>query len=101
MSRRKHCVFAILMATQAIEHETPVLVVGAGPAGLLAALQLARQGTHCLLVERSLDTTKWPKMDVTNCRSMELLRRLGIADDLREQGEPSCGFGVLILSFFE
>lgn len=65
----------------------PVLVVGAGPAGLIAALQLATQGTPCLLVERNLDTTRWPKMDVTNCRSVEILRRLGVADGLREVGK--------------
>ncbi|KAK1674051.1 monooxygenase [Colletotrichum godetiae] len=72
----------------ATEHDVPVLVVGAGPAGLLLALQLAKNGIRSLLAERNLDTTKWPKMDITNCRSMELLRRLGIADDLRAQGVP-------------
>lgn len=29
---------------------------------------------------------RWPKMDLTNARSMELFRRLGLADDLRRQG---------------
>jgi 2-polyprenyl-6-methoxyphenol hydroxylase-like FAD-dependent oxidoreductase len=80
----------------AIEHETPVLVVGAGPAGLIAALQLARHGVACKLVERNLDTTKWPKMDITNCRSMELLRRLAIADGLRDVGvDQTYSFDVL------
>lgn len=40
-----------------------------------------------MLVERNLDTTKWPKMDLTNCRSMELFRRIGISEGLREIGE--------------
>ncbi|KAH7037082.1 FAD binding domain-containing protein [Microdochium trichocladiopsis] len=66
--------------------ETPVLVVGSGPAGLLLAFQLARYGVRCMLVERNLDTTKWPKMDITNCRSMELFNRLGISEAFREQG---------------
>lgn len=39
-----------------------------------------------MLVERNLETTRWPKMDVTNCRSVEILRRLGVADGLREVG---------------
>ncbi|KAK1621948.1 hypothetical protein BDP81DRAFT_510595 [Colletotrichum phormii] len=72
----------------ATEQDVPVLVVGAGPAGLLLALQLAKNGIRSLLAERNLDSTKWPKMDITNCGSMELLRRLGIADDLRAQGVP-------------
>ncbi|KIV81897.1 hypothetical protein PV11_04046 [Exophiala sideris] len=71
-----------------IKHETPVLVVGAGPAGLILALQLATNGIKCMLVERNLDTTKWPKMDITNCRSMELLKRLNIDQGLREIGVP-------------
>jgi FAD-dependent monooxygenase len=66
--------------------ETPVLVVGAGPAGLIAAIQLARNGTRCVLVKRNLDSTKWPKMDITNCRSMELLKRLGLDQGLRDVG---------------
>lgn len=30
---------------------------------------------------------RWPKMDLTNVRSMELFRKLGLADELRKQGE--------------
>jgi hypothetical protein len=30
---------------------------------------------------------RWPKMDLTNARSMEFFRKLGIADDLRMQGK--------------
>lgn len=72
---------------QTDRHETPVLVVGAGPAGLIGALQLSKQGIPCILVERNLDTTKWPKMDVTNSRSMEIFNRLGISKGIREVGE--------------
>lgn len=67
----------------------PVLIVGAGPVGLVLAKELAHQGIACTLVERNLETTRWPKMDITNVRSMELLRRLGLADGLREVGVPS------------
>jgi FAD-dependent monooxygenase len=66
----------------------PVLVAGAGPVGLIAAYTLAHHGVRCMLVERNDSTTRWPKMDITNVRSMEILRRLGLADDLREQGIP-------------
>lgn len=72
-------------------------MAGGGPAGLIAALQLARHGVKCMLAERNLDTTKWPKMDITNCRSMELFNRLDIAQGLREQGTSgrSPRFGVI------
>jgi FAD-dependent monooxygenase len=39
-----------------------------------------------MLVERNHDTTKWPKMDVTNVRSMEILKKLGVEDGIRSVG---------------
>ncbi|KAK5998384.1 FAD-dependent monooxygenase apdD [Cladobotryum mycophilum] len=72
----------------AIEHHTPILLVGSGPTGLTLSLQLSRLGVKSMLVERNLDTTKWPKMDITNVRSMELFNRLDIAKGLREVGVP-------------
>ena len=70
-------------------NEIPVLIVGAGPVGLVLAKELSHHGIRSTLVERNLDTTRWPKMDITNCRSMELLRRLGLEDGLRQVGVPA------------
>ncbi|CEJ62861.1 hypothetical protein PMG11_11346 [Penicillium brasilianum] len=71
---------------QPAQYDTDVLIVGAGPVGMLLAYQLDRLGIACLIAERNIKTTKWPKMDLTNCRSMEILRVLGLADDYRAQG---------------
>ncbi|WP_052425256.1 FAD-dependent monooxygenase [Streptomyces fulvoviolaceus] len=68
---------------------TSVLVIGAGPVGLTLAMELEHHGVDALLVERNTSTTRHPKMDVTNGRSMELYRRLGVADDLREIAIPA------------
>jgi hypothetical protein len=62
---------------------TPVLIVGGGPVGLLTAYQLARHEIPCIVAERNLETTRWPKMDLTNCRAMEILRMCGLADEYR------------------
>ncbi|MFN0305378.1 MAG: FAD-dependent monooxygenase [Burkholderiales bacterium] len=70
-------------------HDIPVLIVGAGPVGLVLAKELSHHGIRSTLIERNLDTTRWPKMDITNCRSMELLRRLGLEDGLRQVGVPA------------
>lgn len=64
-------------------HEVDIAIVGGGPVGMLTALHLSRFGTPCLLAERNTDTTRWPKMDWTNPRSMELLRMMGLADEYR------------------
>ncbi|MEV0776498.1 FAD-dependent monooxygenase [Streptomyces sp. NPDC050433] len=64
----------------------PVLVVGAGPVGMVAALALARHGVPCVLVDQGFETSVHPKLDYVNSRSMEFFRRLGIADDVRSAG---------------
>jgi len=64
----------------------PVLIAGGGPVGMTLARTLASFGVRCLLVERNPTTTRHPKMDITNGRSMELFRRLGLVDKLRAVG---------------
>jgi 2-polyprenyl-6-methoxyphenol hydroxylase-like FAD-dependent oxidoreductase len=66
----------------------PVLIAGGGPVGMTLACTLASFGVRCLLVERNPSTTRHPKMDITNGRSMELFRRLGLADKLRAVAVP-------------
>jgi 2-polyprenyl-6-methoxyphenol hydroxylase-like FAD-dependent oxidoreductase len=66
----------------------PVLIAGGGPVGMTLARTLAQLGVRCMLVERNPGTTRHPKMDITNGRSMELFRRLGLADKLRAAAVP-------------
>src|SRR5574341_1412811 len=68
--------------------EVPVLIAGAGPVGLATALELKTRGIRALVVERNASTTRHPKMDVTNGRSMEHFRRLGVADRIRDVAVP-------------
>jgi 2-polyprenyl-6-methoxyphenol hydroxylase-like FAD-dependent oxidoreductase len=68
--------------------EVPVLIAGGGPVGMTLSLELAHHGVRSLLAERNPSTTRHPKMDLTNGRSMELFRRLGLADKLRTVGVP-------------
>ncbi len=68
--------------------QTPVLIAGGGPVGLMLALELDHHGIDAMLVERNPTTTRHPKMDITNGRSMELFRRLGVIDPLRAAAVP-------------
>jgi 2-polyprenyl-6-methoxyphenol hydroxylase-like FAD-dependent oxidoreductase len=68
--------------------QVPVLIAGGGPVGMTLACELAQRGIACMLVERNATTTRHPKMDITNARSMELFRRLGLADRLRAVAVP-------------
>jgi 2-polyprenyl-6-methoxyphenol hydroxylase-like FAD-dependent oxidoreductase len=66
----------------------PILIAGGGPVGMTLALTLARLGVQAMVVERNPDTTQHPKMDITNVRSMEFFRRLGLAQSLRMVAVP-------------
>jgi 2-polyprenyl-6-methoxyphenol hydroxylase-like FAD-dependent oxidoreductase len=68
--------------------ETQVLIVGAGPVGLTLALDLGRRGVRCTLIERSKTSIQLPKMERCNARTMEIYRRLGIAEQVRDAGLP-------------
>jgi 2-polyprenyl-6-methoxyphenol hydroxylase-like FAD-dependent oxidoreductase len=65
-----------------------VLIAGGGPVGMTLACELSRRGIECMLVERNPTTTRYPKMDITNARSMELFRRLALVDALRSVAVP-------------
>jgi putative polyketide hydroxylase len=60
--------------------EVPVVVAGAGPAGLAAAISLARLGVPVTLVERRAELSSMPRATVVSLRSMELIRSWGIED---------------------
>src|SRR5215475_11504804 len=66
----------------------PVLIAGGGPVGMTLACELSRRGIECMLVERNATTTRYPKMDITNARSMELFRRLALINALRSVAVP-------------
>jgi 2-polyprenyl-6-methoxyphenol hydroxylase-like FAD-dependent oxidoreductase len=68
-----------------VDREVPVLIVGAGPAGLMTALVLARHGIASMLVERHFGTSVLPRATGINVRTMEILRALGLEEDARSK----------------
>src|SRR6267142_456058 len=63
-----------------------VLVVGGGPVGLTLAIDLGRRGVRCTLIEQKEAPQFLPKMERCNARTMEIFRRMGIADKVRAAG---------------
>ncbi len=66
-----------------------VLIVGAGPVGLTLAIDLAWRGIAVTVVEtRARAELPEPKCNHVAARTMEIFRRLGIADKVRNAGLP-------------
>jgi len=67
---------------------TQVIIVGAGPVGLTLAIDLGRRGVRCILLEQKDAPQFLPKMERCNARTMEIYRRLGIVQKVRDAGFP-------------
>ena len=67
---------------------TQVLIVGAGPVGLTLAIDLGRRGVRCTLIEQKEAPQFLPKMERCNARTMEIYRRMGLAQKIRDAGFP-------------
>src|SRR6476661_5010701 len=69
---------------------TRVLVIGAGPVGLTLAMDLATKGIQVTMVEtRAAGEPPSVKCNHVSSRSMEIFRRLGLAQKLRDTGLPA------------
>ncbi len=71
---------------EALPEYSPVLIVGGGPVGLACAAELAYHGVASLVLERRPEVSHLrPRAKTTSARTMELFRRLGIAEQIRRR----------------
>lgn len=68
--------------------ETPVLIAGAGPVGLALACELGWRGVPCLVIDQGDGSVVFPAGEAIFVRTMEHLRRWGIAERIHESGFP-------------
>jgi len=73
--RRRACCRAVAMA-----NDVPVLVVGAGPTGLLLAAELRRRGVRCRLIDAHAAPLHWDRATVIHPRSLEVFEALGLVE---------------------
>ena len=63
-----------------------VLVIGAGPTGLMMASELIRQGLTCRLIDKSSGPTIYSKALAIQARTLEIFGHIGIADEMISHG---------------
>lgn len=65
---------------------SPVLIVGAGPTGLLLASELCRRSVPCLLIDSRPEPLHWDRATVVHPRSLQIFEAMGIVGKLLKVG---------------
>jgi len=71
--------------------DTDVLIVGAGPTGLMLANQLARRGVGALIIDRHAGPSLQTRALGVQARTLEIYAQLGIVDRALELGKKATG----------
>ena len=76
--------------------DVPVLIVGAGPTGLVLALWLTRLGVAVRIIDKTAEPGTTSRALAVSARTLELYRQLGMADPLVDGGVkvPGANFWV-------
>ncbi|RYE12769.1 MAG: hypothetical protein EOP51_30945 [Sphingobacteriales bacterium] len=73
------------------EQRTKVLIIGAGPSGLMMAAQLLRHGVQPVIIDNRLGPTDQSKALAVQARTLEIYRQMGIADRAIAEGKKASG----------
>ncbi|KAL2332682.1 hypothetical protein Fmac_013895 [Flemingia macrophylla] len=67
----------------------PVLIIGAGPVGLVLSILLTKLGINCTVLERNKAFSKHPQAHFINNRSMEIFRKIdGLVEEIQRSQPP-------------
>jgi 3-(3-hydroxy-phenyl)propionate hydroxylase len=73
----------------------PVVIVGAGPTGITAAMLLAQYGVQCVVLERFKDVYEKPRAVHADDEVCRILARVGVYDEFAAASRPALGLRLL------
>ena len=68
------------------QNRVPVLIVGAGPTGVLLAIELARRGVEVQVLDRQLARSPESRAIGIHARTLEIFHQLGVVEEFLELG---------------
>jgi 2-polyprenyl-6-methoxyphenol hydroxylase-like FAD-dependent oxidoreductase len=74
--------------------DVPVLVIGAGPTGLMMASELARYGIRCRIVDKAPEISPLSRALAIHARTLEIFENIGIADQFVSAGVKAHGASI-------
>ncbi|XOV92904.1 MAG: FAD-dependent monooxygenase [Bacteroidota bacterium] len=74
--------------------ETDVLIIGAGPTGLMAANQLSRFGIEFIIIDKKEGPTKESRAILTTARSLEIYQQMGVSEPAVTEGKKINSFNL-------
>jgi 2-polyprenyl-6-methoxyphenol hydroxylase-like FAD-dependent oxidoreductase len=74
--------------------DADVIVVGAGPVGLVAAFELARRGVRVRVIDKLDKPTDESRAIAVHARSLDMFDRMGVLDDLIATGVKAKGMNM-------
>jgi 2-polyprenyl-6-methoxyphenol hydroxylase-like FAD-dependent oxidoreductase len=77
-----------------LEDLKPVLIAGAGPTGMMAAIELSRFNIPVRLIEKKAEPDTTSRAIGVQARTLELLEQRGIGSSLVKHGNPGLAFSL-------
>ncbi len=76
------------------QSDVPVAIVGAGPTGVMLAIELARRGVAVRILDKEPSRSEESRAIGIHARTLEVLHQLGIVEEFLELGHRVTGFAV-------
>ena len=75
-------------------NRVPVVIVGAGPTGVMLAIELARRGVEVRVLDKERSRPRETRAIGIHARTLEIFHQLGLVDQFLERGHRVDGFMI-------